>query len=1476
MRVAVTVMNHVGSAGIAAGVEAAPNLREVVIDADAELPVVVLADLLEPRGSGDVVQDVPQIFVEARLVEPSLSLRDAGLVDGAMFELGGTRGRKRGVDPCGLLALDAVAGVGAGDSWSLGPGYWTLGDTDECSVRIGSLSGSGTVLELHIDARLEARVRTLAIEETPTLGGQPVPENFVPWQPECHLAFGPLLLGLRSLREPDAALAPVEEGGGLSFNRPPRFVRSPRTDSFKIPARPRPSSRIPWPWLAALLPAVFGVLMAVVFRSPYFLVFALLSPLMALGGALTSRRQGKRTHRDQVREYEHTVREIESDIAARYVTETLELRKAAPDPADLCAVATGPHSRLWERRPTDGDHLLLRVGTAHQPSSVVVEDLREDIEHRRRKPAVLEDVPATISLATVGVAGIAGAGTWAYDVGRWLLAQLSVLQSPQDVQFYVLTDDHDRWHWARWLPHLRPALGQDAFLLVGNDAETVGRRVSELLQVIAHRRTLNTGAGRSRPSPDFVVVLDGARRLRSFPGVVALLREGPAVGVHCICLDESERVLPEECQAVLARLPDGEVVLRRRGDAAVGNVRSDGVRDAWFEEVARAQASIRDAGDAEGDALPASARLLDVLGLEPPHPRDIRAGWAARPRSTAAVLGVGMDGAFVVDLATHGPHGLVAGTTGSGKSEFLQTLVASLAVANRPDAMNFVLVDYKGGAAFKDCVRLPHTVGMVTDLDSHLVERALTSLSAELTRRERLLADVGAKDIDDYVALLRGRPTLTAMPRLLIVIDEFASLKRELPDFVTGLVDIAQRGRSLGIHLVLATQRPSGVVSMDIRANTNLRIALRVTDTEDSTDVIDSPEAARIPSSVPGRAYVRLGATSLVPMQTARVGGRHTKATTMRVVGPFVAEVPWTTVGYPPQRPLASSDGDVEVTDLSVLVDAVREAANDLGLVTQRAPWLAPLPTSVLVAALGPGAGRVTNSGAEPGDALLPQVPWALIDLPHEQAQRPVRLDISQFGHLFIAGAPGSGRSQVLRTMAAGIADAISAADVHLFGLDCGNGALLPLVALPHTGVVVQRTDRQRVARLVTWLCKEVLGRQGVLAGLGVANIGEQRRHAGAEDRLPHLVLLLDRWESFVSTFGDQDGGKLVDQVHELLREGASVGVHLIVTGDRSLLSGRISVLTEDKWVLRLAERNDYGLAGLVPRKAPEHMPPGRLLQASTGAEAQIALLDEDRSGTAQAAALTAVAVRAQKRDGNLKARQRPMRFDALPTTLTYETAREYARAERERSMWALIGVGGDQLVALGADFQNDAPAFLVAGPARSGRSNLLAVMTHSLLDGGCDVVVLCPRRSPLSDLFKDRRGVRGCFSGTDLSEEELDEVLRPDGRDVVLVVDDGELLREAPIKTYLRDYLRDAPANRRGLLLGGNAAEVGSGFAGWQSDIRNYQRGALLEPRDVFAGELIGVRLPRSVIAPAPMPGRALVHLGSGELRAVQVPKLL
>jgi DNA segregation ATPase FtsK/SpoIIIE, S-DNA-T family len=299
-------------------------------------------------------------------------------------------------------------------------------------------------------------------------------------------------------------------------------------------------------------------------------------------------------------------------------------------------------------------------------------------------------------------------------------------------------------------------------------------------------------------------------------------------------------------------------------------------------------------------------------------------------------------------------------------------------------------------------------------------------------------------------------------------------------------------------------------------------------------------------------------------------------------------------------------------------------------------------------------------------------------------------------------------------------------------------------------------------------------------------------------------------------------------------------------------------------------------MADLNPRKLPERIADGRMIRARTGQEAQIALLAPDPSASAQAEALAEIALRARDRDRAVPPGLRPMRVDMLPSTLMWEEAAQYPAEPHEGPLWAMIGVGGDQLTSVGTDLAGTASTFLIAGPPRSGRSNLLAVMTRSLLDAGAEPVLLLPRRSPLESIFTGVPGVRAIFTGTQTPADELEAALHTDARPVVLVIDDGELVRDSSELTFLRGWIRSTAGAGGAVVLGGNATEVGGGFSGWQTDIRNNQRGALLSPRNPFDGDLLGVRLSRSLTSGPVAPGRALLHRGDGELHTLQVPRLV
>jgi len=1434
---------------------------DVVVDADPATPlrdiVKNLLDSLDPAAHGRLAGPV---YLDDRPLDLDLSLSASGVHEGSVLWVGGPGPAP--YETRGLVTIRAVTRAGAGRIWSLGPGEHRIGSAATCAVRLADdVPAVAAVVRVTFDAEVHVR----AVDGGLLLDREELGTGEVVWRETAQLIVGGTALEAHPVRCPDAVIEPSAESEYLDYNRPPRLLPPVRPDTFKIPAEPKAPTPNALPWLAAALPAAFGGIMALVLRNPIYLMFAAMSPVMVVANWWSSRRQGSRSHRSRLAEHRARVAAIEEDIAEAIVLERHDRRVATPDPAELLIVATGPRARLWERRRTDPDHLVVRVGIADLPSRIKVE-VADQIRRTERR---LYDVPVAFSIVQAGVVGVAGRDEWPRRLARWMVGQLAVAQSPRDLQIYVLTDPGGGalWEWAAWLPHTRPLLGQQTLTLLGTDAETIARRIAELIELIEARRQarLNAGSGVVTSDPDVVVVLDGARRLRALPGVVSILLGGPAVGVYFICVDSDERTLPEECTTVVLGGDGLPTTLRQQRAETIENIQADEVIDDWFPTVARRLAPVRDVSDTHSDAaLPTSARLLEVLGLEDPTPAAISARWTSSPRSTRALVGYSLDGPFALDLVQHGPHGLVAGTTGAGKSEFLQTLVASLAVANRPDAMNFVLVDYKGGAAFKDCVDLPHTVGMVTDLDTFLVERALTSLSAELTHREHLLAAVGAKDLEDYLDYATRRPVPEPIPRLLIVIDEFASMVRELPDFVTGLVNIAQRGRSLGIHLILATQRPNGVVNAEIRANTNLRVALRVTDAGESADVIDARDAASISAATPGRAYARLGHSSLIPFQTGRVGGRRPQRNRSSAVAtPFLHPVGWLDLGRPvPQRPRSAAETD-EATDLSVLVSAIRQASDMLGLPAQRRPWLPPLPT---VSVVDLPDEPVRHGRGEPSFA------WGTQDLPKTQQQVPLTIDLATFGHLHIVGAPRSGRSQALRTIATAAACAASVADLHLYGLDCGNGALLPLTRFPHCGAVVQRTDVERASRLLHRLRDEVQRRQKVLGEGGFADLTEQRAAAPVDERLPHILLLLDRWEGFMGTLSEHDGGALTDILYVLMREGASAGVHVIVAGDHSLLSGRISSLCEEKLVLRLSDRADASMAGLNPRKIPENLPPGRGYRAISAVEVQVALLAADPSGPAQVAAMHTVAARLTEREAGVPRKQRPSTIAAMPSQLTFDQA--WASVGTPRPGWALLGVGGDELEPIGMDLLGDQPTFLIAGPSRSGRSTALRVMAESLLRSGTELVIGAPGRTPLSDLT-GRTGVRGFVTGENPTEEEFAALVDPGDGPVALLIDDAEAWRDVPCRDWLRQLVRGASGRRRAVVIAGEVSSVAMGFTGWQVEIKKNRRGALLSPPTLSAGDLVGVRLSRAHLAERVVPGVARVHLGDGTLQTVQIPLL-
>ena len=777
----------------------------------------------------------------------------------------------------------------------------------------------------------------------------------------------------------------------------------------------------------------------------------------------------------------------------------------------------------------------------------------------------------------------------------------------------------------------------------------------------------------------------------------------------------------------------------------------------------------------EQAGLPDSSRLLEVLDLDPVDPGAVVGLWEAGGASSQAVIGESRAGPFSIDIRGDGPHGLIGGATGAGKSELLQTIVASLAVTNRPDAMTFMVVDYKGGGAFKDCALLPHTVAMVTDLDAHLMDRVLQSLSAEITRREYMLRSAAPEKL----------------PRLLVLIDEFATLAQEFPEFITSLIGISRRGRSLGIHLILATQRPARLIPAEIRANTSLRIALRMQGIKDSTDIIGSDNAAYIAVGTPGRAHVRVASRPLMPIQVSRTGGFG------RVAG-----------------------SDNQSSEFHTLAEAICQANSRLCIPPQHRPWLPPLPETLLL-------GDLSEAEEPPPGSSLPRmlapVPYGLSDFPGEQAQRAAVIDFSTFGHMMAVGASGGGKSQLLRTIAGSVAATHSCADVHIYVFDGGNGRLLPIAELPHCGAVVTPAQTARVTRLIGRLSQEIGFRQELLARGGFETIGEQRAAVSADQRLPYIILFLDSWDVPADALGKADAGALPSMVTELLAYGVNVGMHLVVTGDRTLVTGRMAVMSRDKLVFRLEDRADYVQVGLRSRTLPRYVTAGRAFQAASGIETQVALLDGEPSERGQAAALRALASMARQRDASVGLSRRPFQVDVLALV----GDRFHVGDAQGRP------VGREDILAWLRDRHTSGASVALLGPRRAGKTWVLTELLRRLDQDGFTHVhhVVVPQPSSSVDTpdalaCQIDREVRTSTSPAEtLLDEARSRSVAGSDRLVYLLDEVGRLVDYAPAAV---SWLRDLGQAGAWLV-----------YTGTEKDWHKVVRWALKEPGSSFGNDV-------------------------------------
>nr|WP_269327381.1 FtsK/SpoIIIE domain-containing protein [Kineosporia mesophila] len=1296
----------------------------------------------------------------------------------------------------GVLEVHTVAGPDAGLTHALPLGH---------PVLIGRHGSSGLSLRDPDISRHHAEisasedgltVRDLGSANGTRVADQPVENAAVPLHPGEPVRLGSSILAVRAPTRPAAAVTPDAEGH-LLVNR--RAALEP-LKPFALITFPQPLStptRPQMPWLMMLAPLLLAVPLAVLWRQPGYLLVAAMSPLLMLGQYVTDRRRGGRESRWLAEAHRKETLEAEEFLDKALSRDAEYLETIYPDLARLAVTARIPTDDLWVRTPRQHVALAVRIGRGEEPSCVTKRDpTRSSPDDTGETHPVLPDVPLGLELRDFSVVGVCGPRRAVLGTARAVIGQLAVLHSPRDVGIGLLqsrpTGSEEAetdpgvpdWEWLTWIPHHSP----DPF---------------------------------ASPGAVRVLVLDGARRLRRRPDVAEtlsragitdpgdtretrhVLRADPtratrAAGTVVLCLEQDEVSLPLECTATVVHTDGMDTAVLHRAGQAPRSFRPDLAGAQWSTRLARDLAPLRDATPDARNDIPHQVRLVDLLRqvqkVDPLDGTSLAQAWRSGPErgkkgTTLAVLGQSAAGPVTIDLRADGPHALIGGTTGSGKSELLQTLISSLAAGTGPDQLTLLLVDYKGGAAFQACTGLPHVGAVLTDLDLPSARRALSSFTAELRRRERLLLQAGVIDVDGYAAARAQRPALEPMPRLVVVVDEFRVLAEELPEFVTGLVRIATVGRSLGVHLVLATQRPAGVVSPDIAANVNLRIALRVRDAADSHDLIAGPAAAELPA-VPGRALLRVGATAPVEFQTARV---NTRPPADHGIGKPVVRLLRSSSRAVATIEPASYDREDRPHDLERLVAATRSAAAELGLSQARAPWLPELASELEI-------GRLVR-GSRSGHLF-----FGLSDLPHEQRQEKAGWDLTA-GHLAVVGGARSGRSGVLRTLGVSATNTEDAR-VHTYVLDSSGG----LVDLETRGVaraVVRLDDHERAGRLVRRLVDELHERRGPASGPG-----------------SRVLLLVDGWDALTVAWSEPGCATLLDGLLTVLRDGPAVAINVAVTGALPLLTGPHSSLFTQRLVLPLPDPADAMMAGVPAELARSTDRPGRGAWHSAG-RSEFHLVQVARSVGHPGGAMAAEP--GTPDDG--------WAVPALPARVSRTVLSPLETRTEGPGIVVPIGIGGEQARTVGLDV-TAAPVTLILGSRGSGRTTALFSLAEGLKELGVPFFVL------------DRRTVRRTTTAADLaarltllpSTVVLMDLPPTPG---ATVPDDGGLAE------VLSAHLAGAHGEEGHLVLTASGHDIVAAYRGPLLLARDARQGLVLGTPTLTDGEVFGLRLDRHPTGP-------------------------
>lgn len=958
------------------------------------------------------------------------------------------------------------------------------------------------------------------------------------------------------------------------YHRSPRIIYRAPEDRILI-AKPsnkptKPSENLAKILIAPISMIVITIILMIFQPRGLYILMSLGMTFITVGTSIVSYLKNRSQYKEDILNRDTTYNQYLKDRTTELHSLSLEqihsLEYHYPNVTKIREMAVNIHSRIYEKTMFHHDFLMYRVGLGKEKTSFEI-DFKEDefslekdelIEMARtirNNYHFIEDVPVVTNLMN-GPVGYIGHRTLVIEQLQLMVMQLALFHSYYDLQFITLfpEEEKEQWEWMRWLPHATlQEINVRGFVYHERSRDQV---LNSMYQILKARKQALEEKGKTQEkmyfSPHYVVLITDEKIILDHILMEFFNEDTSAIGVSLIFVQDVMQSLPEHVKTVIdiRDYQSGNIILEKGELVNRHFTLNHFPKEFDKESISRALAPLNHLQNLK-NSIPESVTFLEMFGIEEVEKLDVGTRWKKNEtyKSLAVPLGLrGKDDIVNLNLheKAHGPHGLVAGTTGSGKSEIIQSYILSLAVNFHPYEVAFLLIDYKGGGMANLFKELPHLLGAITNLDGAQSMRALASIKAELQKRQRLFGEYEVNHINQYQKLFKAGEVKEAMPHLFLISDEFAELKSEQPEFMKELVSTARIGRSLGIHLILATQKPSGVVDDQIWSNSKFKLALKVQNASDSNEIIKTADAADI--TLPGRAYLQVGNNEIYELfQSAWSGANYLpNKEDVEAIDTTIYAINELGQYEILSEDLSGLEKKEEVTKIPSELDAVIQYIHDYtdsnGIEALPRPWLPPLPEQIYAQDLLQV--NYKQAWAEPKKPLRATI--GLLDQPEFQAQNPLTLDLTKDGHLAVFSSPGYGKSTFLQSVVMDLARQHNPEQLHIYLVDMGTNGLLPLKYLPHIADTFMVEEEIKITKFIRRIGNEIKERKKKLSLYGVASI--EMYEKASQEEVPNIIIVIDNIDSLSDLPFKENFEKMMAQV---AREGASVGVHMLISAGR-------------------------------------------------------------------------------------------------------------------------------------------------------------------------------------------------------------------------------------------------------------------------------------------------------------------------------------